>query len=136
MINFFKFVKKEKMGKNKNNNISHDSFNFIINSTIIEGNVISETNFRIDGTIKGNVMVKGKLIIGETGRVEGDITCHSAEISGTVIGKVQTEDLLSLKSNSNVKGELYVGKLSIEPNAKFNGTSKMKEEPSAFLDND
>ncbi|MCX7954715.1 MAG: polymer-forming cytoskeletal protein [Bacteroidales bacterium] len=116
------------MGKNKEPEQSNSGFNLIVNGTKMTGNIESENNFRIDGFIKGDIIVNGKLIVGETGEINGNIKCLTAEINGKVNGKIIVSDLLSLKSTAHVTGEIIIGKLSIEPNAYFNGTCKMGDE--------
>lgn len=124
------------MGKNKENEQYNSGFNLIVTGTKIIGNIESETNFRVDGFIKGDIIVNGKLIVGETGEIEGNIRCLTAEINGKVNGKIFVNDILSLKSTAHVTGEINIGKLSIEPNAYFSGTCKMGGEFVATKDNE
>jgi len=115
------------MGRNQDNEMYSNSINIIGNATNIVGDIISESDIRIDGNIKGTVQTKGRVVIGQSGIVIGNIICQNAEISGKVEGKITTTELLSLKSTSNIVGEIYTGKLAIEPNAIFSGTCKMGE---------
>jgi cytoskeletal protein CcmA (bactofilin family) len=93
--------------------------------TTIIGNVESNGDIRIDGKIIGNLDAKSKVIIGANGVVEGDISGKHADILGTVIGKIKMEDLLFLHGKAVVDGDLYAGKLQIEPTASFNGQCHM-----------
>lgn len=114
------------MGKN---NISEPGLtNQLKKGTKIEGNLSSESDARIDGTIEGNVSVKGKVIIGESGMIVGDISCSVCEISGTVKGKLNIENRLTLKASADYTGDMITEKLIIEPGAKFNGTCKMSNQ--------
>lgn len=113
------------MARNQEVEISSNSINIIGNLTNIVGDIISENDIRIDGNIKGTVQTKGRIVIGQSGIVVGNIICQNAEISGKVEGKINTTELLTLKSTSNVVGEIFTGKLAIEPNAIFSGTCKM-----------
>lgn len=101
--------------------------NLIGVGTLIEGNVSSNGDIRIDGTLNGNLLVKGKVVIGETGNVRGDIYCRNADLSGTFQGKLFVSELLTLKATSNISGEIVTNRLSIEPNANFSGTCRMDE---------
>ncbi len=102
-----------------------DSTNIIRSGTVIEGDIKTASDIRIEGNLKGTLDVKGKLVIGATGNIEGDINCQNAEIYGNVTGKVRVTELLSLKANSKLSGEITTGKLSIEPGATFSGTCSM-----------
>lgn len=104
---------------------SEGVINRIVEDTHIIGEMKSSSDIRIDGTLTGNLMTTGKLVLGVSGMVEGDITCENAEIEGRVKGKVSVRQLLSLKASSKVEGEIYTDKISIEPGAVFTGTCNM-----------
>jgi cytoskeletal protein CcmA (bactofilin family) len=82
-------------------------------------------DIRIDGNIVGSVSCKGKIILGPSGSIQGDVSCANAEISGNIKGNLKISELLSLKASSLVNGEISTGKLSIEPGANFTGTCAM-----------
>jgi cytoskeletal protein CcmA (bactofilin family) len=104
------------------------AINLISNGTEIIGNIISTGDIRIDGNLNGNLNTKGKVVIGASGRVKGEVVCKNLEVSGAIEGKVAVENLLNLKVSSKINGEIVTSRLSIEPGAKFTGTCKMSEE--------
>ena len=93
--------------------------------TVINGDIESNGDIRIDGTIIGNLNSKAKILIGQDGVVEGDINGQQADIMGKVTGKLKIKELLQLRGKSNVSGELFAGKLEVEPTATFNGSCHM-----------
>jgi cytoskeletal protein CcmA (bactofilin family) len=101
------------------------SVNIIGNGTDINGNIKSNGDLRIDGFIKGNIQATGKVVVGSTGRVEGEISCQNADISGDVKAHIKVTELLSLKANAIVSGDILTNKLAIEPGAVFTGACKM-----------
>lgn len=101
------------------------SVNIIGNGTDIKGNIKSNGDLRIDGFIKGTITASGKVVVGTTGCVEGEISCQNADISGEVKANIQVVELLSLKANAVVSGDIFTNKLSIEPGAIFTGACKM-----------
>ncbi len=101
------------------------SVNIIGAGTVIEGDIKSEGDVRIDGTLNGSLVSKGKLVLGATGMVDGEVTCQNADISGTINGKIKVSELLSLKSSSKLTGDITTNKLSIEPGASFSGACTM-----------
>jgi len=115
--------------KNASNirNASPDSgtVNIIGAGTSIEGDVVSSGDIRIDGSLKGTIKTRGKLVIGPSGSLEGEVHCQNADISGSIRGKVNVAELLSLKATAKVSGEISTGKLAIEPGADFSGTCSM-----------
>lgn len=101
------------------------SINLIGNGTNITGDISSNGDVRIDGTLNGNITISGKLVIGVSGRIDGTVQCQNADISGEINGTIGVSDLLVLKASAKVIGDIVTGKISIEPNAVFTGTCKM-----------
>lgn len=93
--------------------------------TTITGDIISSGDIRIDGTLVGNVKSKARVLIGQDGIVEGDVMGQNADITGKVTGSVKVQELLQLRGKSIVAGEIYTGKLEVEPTASFNGSCHM-----------
>ncbi len=100
--------------------------NRIVEGTIIRGEIESTTDFRLDGHLIGNFNSKGKLVLGPSGRVTGDIVSKNVDIEGTVEGKIIAEELLNVKSTAVIKGEVTCAKLAVEPGADFTATCTMK----------
>jgi cytoskeletal protein CcmA (bactofilin family) len=115
--------------------------NIIGSGTSIEGDVVSGGDIRIDGNLKGTLKTRGKLVVGPTGTIEGEVSCQNADVSGSIRGKVNVTELLSLKNSAKVNGEIMTGKLAIEPGADFSGSCSMggvvkgiqHEQPEAKL---
>ncbi|HMN04485.1 MAG TPA: polymer-forming cytoskeletal protein [Flavobacteriales bacterium] len=105
--------------------VSPGKINSIMEGTSIEGELKSDSNVRIDGRVKGTIQVRGRLIVGATGVVEGDIHCQSSDIEGTVNGKIFCQDLLSLKATAKLTGDIRTKQLAIEPGAVFSGNCDM-----------
>jgi cytoskeletal protein CcmA (bactofilin family) len=108
-------------------NIQDDAHvvNQIKSGTYIEGTIKASGDIRIDGILKGTLQTEGKLVIGTSGQIDGDITCQSAEIHGIVNGKITVNELLSLKGSCKLLGDIVIGKLAIEPGAQFSGSCVM-----------
>ncbi|WP_159522110.1 bactofilin family protein [Sunxiuqinia indica] len=115
------------MGK-ANNETDSQGINLIGKGTRITGDVASDGDIRIDGELNGNLDCSGRVVIGVSGKVTGEIKCKNSEISGYQKGKLKVEQLLSLKSSSKVYAEISTGKLSIEPGALFSGSCAMGEQ--------
>jgi cytoskeletal protein CcmA (bactofilin family) len=120
----------------KNNEPDTSMINLISSGTDINGDITSNGDIRIDGTVTGTLSTKGKVVIGPTGKIKGEIICKNSEISGTIDGKVTISHLLNLKATCKIVGDIITSKLSIEPGAKFSGNCKMSEsdngETAAF----
>tara|TARA_B110000444_G_C18846904_1_gene602613 strand:- start:1 stop:480 length:480 start_codon:yes stop_codon:yes gene_type:complete len=106
-------------------NTSEAGINRIVEGTIIEGSIRSESNLRIDGEFTGELVTKGRLVVGPKGRVKGKVHCLCCDVEGTLEGEVTVLELLAMKASSTVQGELYYGQLSVEAGAKALGTFRM-----------
>ena len=93
--------------------------------TTITGDMESNGDIRIDGILKGNLKGKAKIIVGAEGVVEGNIEGLQADIMGQVTGTIKVQELLFLHGKTQVNGDIYAGKLQVEPTAIFNGSCHM-----------
>ena len=93
--------------------------------TTLKGDISSNADLRIDGTIVGNINCSAKIVIGTSGLVEGDIFGNHADIVGKISGNIRVKELLQLRGECVVNGNIYAAKLQIEPSATFNGQCHM-----------
>ena len=113
----------EKMARN--NDVDTSAINIIRQGTDIIGDITCNGDIRIDGKLKGTLNCDGKVVVGQGGLIEGTINCNNADISGSLKVSITVKDLLTLKSSSNLVGDINTGKLQIEPGANFSGNCKM-----------
>ena len=112
----------ESMKRTENNN---SVVNIIGQGTSIIGDINSNGDIRVDGTLKGSIKTEGKVVLGKEGVVEGDVICQNADVSGIIKAKITVSNLLSLKETAKLKGDIVTNKLSIEPGAEFTGSCSM-----------
>jgi cytoskeletal protein CcmA (bactofilin family) len=123
---------KEKTSSYSEKNYSN-SATLISSGTSLKGDVKSESDLRIDGTIHGNVYSSAKIIVGPSGFVEGNIEGANADITGKVTGNIIVKELLQLRGESNVNGNISAVKLQIDPTAAFNGKCQMGIQPASVV---
>ena len=115
--------------KSKSDNYSSPttsgSNNSIVNGTKLEGTVNANNDIRIDGELIGKLYCKGRVIIGPEGYVDGEIDCQNAIIEGKFTGNLKVTELLNVKENAKIQGEVVTGKILIQSGAVFNGTCSM-----------
>jgi len=112
--------------KKKNSESTRGQSNRIGKSTQIKGDIVSKSDFRIDGKLEGSVETSGKIVIGVSGVIIGKVICANADIEGRFHGELLVSNLLTLKNTAVIEGDVTVSKLSIEPGATFNATCVMK----------
>ena len=115
------FSTKEKTQKPKVMEI-----NVVAKNTAIIGDIISEGDFRIDGTLEGNIKTKGRVIIGISGSVKGKIDAANSDIEGKFSGDLLVQETLTIKATAIISGDVVIGKLSVEPGATFNASCSMR----------
>ncbi len=107
------------------NETESNNINLLGVGTEIQGNINSHGDIRIDGSLEGNISTKGKVVIGETGKIKGEVDCKNADVSGLIEGKIKSSELISLKATGRINGDIIANKLAIEPGAKFTGNCNM-----------
>tara|TARA_B100000497_G_C7583619_1_gene351254 strand:- start:4 stop:447 length:444 start_codon:yes stop_codon:yes gene_type:complete len=110
---------------------SENVVNRIAKGTSFEGVLRSENNVRIDGTFEGELVTKGRVVVGNSGKVIGTVTCAHCETEGQMEGTIVVHELFVLKASSKVHGDIQYGQLSVENGAEATGnlhlTSKVKD---------
>lgn len=102
-----------------------NSATLISAGTALKGDLTSESDLRIDGTIHGNVSSRARVVIGPSGMVEGNIDGVHADISGKLVGNVVAKETVQLRTSGNVQGNITAASLQVEAGAVFNGQSQM-----------
>ena len=122
-------LRKELFGGNATHDQS-DHLNKILSGTEITGDIVSDSNLLIEGEIIGNVSCSGKVFIGTSGKIKGNLVCVNAEVDGAMDGELTIENLLVLRSTARIKGDIQTLKLNIEEGAYFEGACVMKSPVS------
>jgi len=100
--------------------------NVVAKNTTIVGDIKSDGDFRIDGTLEGTLITDGRVIIGTNGFVKGKVEATNADIEGKFSGELLVSNTLTIKTTADISGNVVIGKLSVEPGASFNATCAMK----------
>ncbi len=124
------------MNSTKNQAVDAGSVNLIGKGTEITGDINSLGDVRIDGTLKGNLITKGKFVLGPNGMITGNVKSQNADLSGEVKGTVEVDEMLSLKASARITGDIITGKLSIEPGAVFSGNCNMGARVKNMVQNE
>jgi len=115
------------MNRNEQETLSQN-INRISPGTEIIGSIVASGDMRIDGILEGNLSSKNRVVIGETGRIKGDLICKNVDIWGFFEGKIIATESTNFKAVAVVIGEIKTSKLCIEAGAKFNGSCTMSNE--------
>lgn len=112
--------KKQESQATNNNSPAPAGTNSIVAGTKIEGELVANSDIRIDGEIVGKLQCSGKVIIGDKGKFQGDIQCINAVIEGAFTGKLIVKELLNVRETAKINGEINTNKLIVQSGAIFN----------------
>lgn len=107
--------------------------NYISAGTIVEGNIISHEDLKLDGKVKGDIKTSARLWLGKDSVVEGNILAAEADVAGRITGTVESKGLLAIKSTCRIEGDIITKSLNVESGSSFNGRCKVggEAEPDA-----
>ncbi|MBI5917745.1 MAG: polymer-forming cytoskeletal protein [Bacteroidetes bacterium] len=97
----------------------------IASGTNIEGKFNAAENVRVDGFMKGDVKCSQRLVMGETGRIEGKVHTKDAIVMGKIEGEVVVEGTLHLKGTALIKGTITAKFMIVDEGARYVGECKI-----------
>ncbi len=114
------------MGKNKSNVSTAAGTQTKVGTIIgpgavLDGNLTAPETIRIDGTLNGDCICEGDLILGAEGVIDGNISARSVTLSGKVTGDIKAQEKLELLPTAEVIGDITSKSLIIDENASFDG---------------
>ena len=111
--------------KGSSNSQHSPSVNILSEGTHMKGDINAKSDIRVAGTVEGEAISKGKLIITISGKIKGNITSNEADIAGSVEGQVKVSDKLTLRKNAVIDGDIHAKTLIVEEGAQINGSCRM-----------
>ena len=112
----------------KNSAEAINSNNIIGKGSTFKGNVETYGNIRVEGRIIGDLKSKSKVAIGPSAYIDGNVLAQVAEVEGEVKGSIEVTELLILKPNCKISGDIITNKLVVESGAQFDGKCKMGDK--------
>jgi len=106
-----------------------------------QGTLNAKGSIRIDGKLDGSVMEAQAVVIGESGKISGDISCETVVVGGEVKGDICAAAGVELLSTAKVTGDITTARIMIEEGAYFDGNCNMskaaaqpKDEPAELTE--
>lgn len=104
---------------------SPNSNNSIVVGTKIIGNILANSDIRIDGELVGDLDCKGRLVVGPEGSIKGNVTCQNAVIEGSFEGALKVQELLNVRETAKIEGDIFTEKLIVQAGAVYNVSCQM-----------
>lgn len=83
---------------------------------------------RIDGKVDGEILTQGDIIVGETGKIIGDIKARHITLAGEMHGNAIVQGRLEITSTGKLFGDIEVSNLVVNDGAVFDGKCEMKND--------
>ena len=116
--------------KREESNTSHASgvAETVVGTSVkLKGNLRSDGDITVDGSVNGEIKTKGTVNIGPNAHIIANVQAKNVNISGTVQGNVAASERLSISESGRVYGDVSANILAISAGAIFTGKSAMAE---------
>ena len=97
----------------------------VAQGTKIEGQLRSVESIRLDGDLIGDVDCEKRIVLGESGSIDGQMHCQDAVIMGHVKGEVRVSNMLHLVSSAIIEGNIVAKKIIIDEGARCHGECRI-----------
>jgi len=104
---------------------------FLDAGSFIEGALHFEDTFRLDGRLKGRVVSRGDLVVGEHGDVDAEIEVGRIFVSGTVRGSVLAHGRVEIAAGGKLLADIETPSLVVEDGATLQGQCDMSGRSAA-----
>ncbi len=102
----------------------------------IKGDISSQGSIRIDGYVEGNLNIKGDLILGDKGKIKGEVKAENIIIAGKIEGTATAGTRLEIAATGTIVGDINATTLIIEEGGLLDGTSRMTRAKEFSIDNE
>ncbi|MFQ5696452.1 MAG: polymer-forming cytoskeletal protein [Terriglobia bacterium] len=116
------------LGSNKPPPGAEEWIGFLDRGVKLEGTLELAGTFRIDGEAKGTIRCKERLIVGETGRLEGEVEGTLVSVAGKIKGTVRSTNWVEILPSGAVEGEVHTPCLVIEAGGVLDGRCHMRAD--------
>ncbi|MFP8488042.1 bactofilin family protein [Gracilimonas sp. Q87] len=126
-------LNSKKSSKNVSDNSRQSpTVNIISEGTKLKGDLNSDSDIRVAGTVEGEARSKGKIIITANGNINGNLDSADADIAGKIDGEVKVSNKLTLRASAVIDGNIYTKTLIVEEGAQINGSCRMGSDAKSY----
>ncbi|MEY4546336.1 MAG: hypothetical protein RL685_2531 [Pseudomonadota bacterium] len=92
---------------------------------IVEGELTTDEEVVVEGTVRGTLTTGDSLSIGSEGIVEADVRAGSVVVAGQLTGNVSARQRVDIQAGGRLIGDVKAGRLTIADGASFRGNVDM-----------
>jgi cytoskeletal protein CcmA (bactofilin family) len=99
-------------------------------SVIIKGELSGSENLTIEGQFEGKIELRDNVLtVGPNGKIKAEMLfAKSVDILGRVTGKIMAVDVVSIRENGAVDGDITAPRIAIADGAHFRGSVDMRRD--------
>lgn len=109
----------------------------ISRATKVIGDLHFTGELQLEGKVTGNIIAEdekdAKLVVADTGMVEGEIRAPIVIVNGKVMGNIYSSKHLELAAKGNVTGTVHYHSIEMVKGAQVNGSMINKQQESASV---
>ena len=109
---------------------SGEHFSVVSAECYFQGTLSVQGSLRVDGKLEGSVDNARQVIVGEGGKIIGDVTGQTVVCGGDIEGNVCAE-MVEVLAKASVKGDIRAQKMHVEEGGRIEGLCKIGGEKSA-----
>ena len=103
---------------------SGEHFSIVSAECYFQGTLSVQGSLRVDGHLEGSVDNARQVIVGEGGKITGDVTGNTVVCGGDIEGNVCAE-MLEVLGKASIKGDIRAQKMIVEEGGRIEGLCKI-----------
>ena len=110
---------------------SGEHFSVVSAECYFQGTLNVQGSLRVDGTLEGAVDNARHVIVGDGGKIVGDVTASIVVCAGAIEGNV-CADMLEVLSKASINGDIRAKKMTVEEGSRIDGHCNIGEDENAL----
>ena len=103
-------------------------------SVIVKGELNGSENLTIEGQVEGKIeLLQHVLTIGPNGKIKAQVFAKSVIVVGEVTGNITATEIVNIRENGKVDGDIAAPRVAIAEGAHFRGSIDMQRQGGAAL---
>jgi cytoskeletal protein CcmA (bactofilin family) len=90
-------------------------------TTRVRGRISGDGDLTIDGTVEGDIAVRGDVVLGEGSRATSSVEANAITIRGELEGEVRARGPVRIESGARVRGDVHGESFTLAEGAEFAG---------------